>query len=605
MSSTQPEPVAPLVEHFFRHEAGRLVSVLTRIFGWRHFDLVEDMVQATLADALQAWRVCVPDNPSAWVHRVAKNKVLDALRRDKIGRRVLSEWAAGRPTHDEGLDQLFLDSEMEDSQLRMIFACCHPHLARENQLALTLKALCGFSNAEIARALLVGEETIKKRLQRATRDLIGRQVALEPPAAGELVSRLDSVHQVLYLLFNEGYSSSEGETAIRADLCEEAARLCHLLCSHPRCSTPSTHALMALMLFHAARLEARLDDRGFILLMEEQDRSQWDQRLIRRAQEFLNQSAEGTVISSFHLEAAIAYHHCTAKSCADTDWRAILRLYDALLTIHRSPVYLLNRAIVVAQIEGPHAGIRALDEARQDSALRHYYFLDATLGELYRRAGDLVRARQHLKAAREKTRSPFDRELIDRRLAKCLDELEAVATAKQPSLTLPARRRTVEWLLLVLRFREQLAHGFVQLFVFICAYEFITDHAFGIENIDRRKGLDVPALDDVSFWTIPPMDPGHVRAFEELLERVLFLVSADADESKRGILVLFDHLAFMRNHALAGSAPGRPHVQHHHFAFVILKLDLFAVEILALDVGRRFADREMTDFKERAFDLFA
>jgi RNA polymerase sigma-70 factor (ECF subfamily) len=407
------------VEHFFRHEAGRLVSVLTRFFGWRNFDLVEDMVQATLVDALQAWRLQVPDNPSGWVHRVAKNKVLDALRRDQIGQRVLNEWAAGRPAHAEGLDELFLDSEIEDSQLRMMFACCHPHLARENQLALTLKALCGFGNAEIARALLVGEVTVKKRLQRATRDLIDHQIALDPPAAEELSERLDGVHQVLYLLFNEGYSSSDGEAAIRADLCEEAARLCHLLCSQPRFATPATHALMALMLFHAARLDARLDHRGAVLLMEEQDRHKWDRGLIRRAQEFLDRSAEGTVISPFHLEAGIAYHHCTARSYAETDWPAILRLYDALLTIHRSPVYLLNRAIVVAQIDGPHAGIRALDEAGNDPALRRYHLYDATLGEFYRRAGDLARARQHLEAARQKTNSPFDRELIDRRLSVC------------------------------------------------------------------------------------------------------------------------------------------------------------------------------------------
>jgi RNA polymerase sigma-70 factor (ECF subfamily) len=171
------------LEHFFRHEAGRLVSVLTRIFGWRHFNLVEDMVQTTLMDALEAWRVRgVPGNPSGWVHRIAKNKILDALRRDRIGQRVLEEWAADRPAHEEGLDELFFDSEIEDSQLRMMFACCHPHLARENQLALTLKALCGFGNAEIARALLVGEETVKKRLQRATRDLIDHHIALDPIA---------------------------------------------------------------------------------------------------------------------------------------------------------------------------------------------------------------------------------------------------------------------------------------------------------------------------------------------------------------------------------------------------------------------------------------
>ena len=176
---------------------------------------------------------------------------------------------------------------------------------------------------------------------------------------------------------------------------------------------------MALMLFHAARLDARLDQRGSVLLMEEQDRGRWDQRLIRRAREFLDQSAEGTVISPFHLEAGIACHHCTATSYTDTDWPAILRLYDALLTLHRSPVYLLNRAIVVAQIDGPEAGIRALEEAGQDPALRRYHLFDATLGELYRRGGDLARARQHLETARQKTTSPFDRELLDRRLAQC------------------------------------------------------------------------------------------------------------------------------------------------------------------------------------------
>jgi RNA polymerase sigma factor (sigma-70 family) len=412
------EPVAPLVEHFFRREAGRLVSVLTRFFGWRNFELVEETVQATLLDALQSWRVRgVPENPSGWIHRVAKNKVLDALRREKIGRRATREWVSARLTQDTAIDELFVETEIEDSQLRMIFACCHPRLVRENQIALTLKALCGFGHSEIARALLVAEETIKKRLQRATGDLVDHEVSLDPPAASELVERLDAVHQVLYLIFNEGYSTSKGEAAIRADLCEEAARLCYLLCSHRHCSTPTTFALMALMLFHAGRLDARLDHQGYVLLMEDQDRGKWDQRLIRRAKQFLDRSAEGTTISPFHLEAGIALHHCSAKSYGETDWPAILRLYDALLQIHRSPVYLLNRAIVVAQIEGPRAGIRALDEVGQNDSLRHYHLFDATLGELYRRAGDIGQARRHFTLARQKTSSPSDHEIIDRRLS--------------------------------------------------------------------------------------------------------------------------------------------------------------------------------------------
>jgi RNA polymerase sigma-70 factor (ECF subfamily) len=420
MTTVQPEPVALLVEHFFRREAGRLVAVLTRFFGWRNFDLVEEMVQATLVDALHSWRTRgIPENPSAWVHRVAKNKVLDSLRRTEIQRRVTLEWATNRATPREGIDDLFLDTSIEDSQLRMIFACCHPSLARENQIALTLKALCGFGISEIARALLVPDETIKKRLQRATLDLVGHSVRLEPPEGSQLIERLDVVHQVLYLIFNEGYSCSKGESAIRADLCEDAAHLCYMLCSHPDFSTPTTRALMAIMLFHAARLDARLDDHGSVLLMEDQDRSRWDARLIRRAQEFLDASAEGTSISTYHLEAGIALHHCTATSYAETNWPAILFLYDKLLSIHRSPLYLLNRAIVVAQIEGPAAGIRALQEIGGTRSLKNYHLYDATLGEFYRRAGDLERARRCLQSAKQKTHSPHDHAIIDRRLARC------------------------------------------------------------------------------------------------------------------------------------------------------------------------------------------
>jgi RNA polymerase sigma-70 factor (ECF subfamily) len=418
VSRDTTEPIAPLVEHFFRHEAGRLVAVLTRLFGWRNFDLVEDMVQETLLDALESW--CIrgaPENPAAWVREVARNKILDALRRGRTGERALEKWAVARPPAEIGVDELFVDSQVEDSQLRMMFACCHPRLDRADQVALTLTALCGFGNAEVARALLVSEEAIKKRLQRATRDLVEHRVVLDAPRDEELVERLEGVHQVLYLLFNEGYSSSSGERAIRDDLCEEAARLCHLLCSHPRFATPATLALMALMLFHAARLDGRLDEAGGLLLMEEQDRSRWDRALIRRAHEFLDRSAEGRVVSTFHLEAGIAALHCAAESLEETDWRRILRLYDALLSVHPSPVYVLNRAIALAELEGPQAGIRALESAAQDPRLRRYHLLDAALGELHRRAGDPGRALRYFEAAREKTSSPFEHQLIDRRIA--------------------------------------------------------------------------------------------------------------------------------------------------------------------------------------------
>jgi RNA polymerase sigma factor (sigma-70 family) len=419
--SPEADPSQRLVEHFFRHESGRLVSVLVRVFGVRNWDLIEDMVQSALLEALQSWRLHgVPDNPSGWMHRVARNKILDALRQRETLVRLAPSLARLRPAaSDPEIDELLLDSQIEDSQLRLLFACCHPALARENQIAMALKSLCGFSNAEIARGLLIGEETVKKRVQRARQELVDRQIDLAVPGARELAGRLDSVHQCLYLLFNEGYAASAGDDPIRTDLCEEAARLCHLLCGQSQCRSPATFALLALMLFHAARFDARTDAQGRLLLLEDQDRSLWDQALMERARHFLDLSAEGTAVSSFHLEAGIAYLHCAAPRFEETDWPAILKLYDALVSLQPSAIYRLNRGIVLAHLEGPAAGIRAIEPLAGDRSLRQYHFLDATLGELYRRAGDLKRARQHLKRARDHTLSQAERDLLSRRLALC------------------------------------------------------------------------------------------------------------------------------------------------------------------------------------------
>jgi RNA polymerase sigma factor (sigma-70 family) len=425
-TDTQPaaEPATRLVEHFFRHESGRLISVLTRVFGLRNFDLVEEMVQSALAEALQAWRAQgIPDNPSAWMHRVARNKVLDALRHRDTVLRLAPAWARLRPAAPQpAIDDPWLDSEIEDSQLRLMFACCHPALARENQIALTLKSLCGFSNAEIARGLLVSEETVKKRIQRSRQQLVNGGVELEVPRAVELAGRLDSVHQCLYLLFNEGYEPTAGDDAIRGDLCEEAVRLCQLLCAHAHCRSPASFALLALMLFHAARFEARTDGEGRLLLLEDQDRTKWNGPLIARARYFLDRSAEGKTISLYHLEAGIALWHCSAASFAETNWRAILTLYDALLRLRRSPIYELNRAIVLAHLEGPEAGIRVIESLASEPQLRQYHFVDATLGELYRRAGDRARARMHLERARDAAHLAAERELLSRRLDRCLAE---------------------------------------------------------------------------------------------------------------------------------------------------------------------------------------
>lgn len=415
-SASSPGPAA-LVEHFFRHQSGRLVAVLSRHFGLRHLDLVEEMVQASLAEALVAWRTRgVPDNPAGWMHRVARNKVLDALRHRDTVLRLAPSYAQLRPaTSAPELDHLFEESGIADSQLRMIFACCHPVLARENQIALTLKTLCGFTVAEIASALLAGEETIKKRLQRAKQQLIEAGIDLSVPPPEELVQRREAVHQCLYVLFNEGYAASHGDLAIRRDLCDEAIRLALLLCGQPELAAPPTFALAALMLFHAARFDARIDGHGRSLLLEEQDRARWDTRLVQMGEHLLDRSAEGTVVSTYHLEAGIALHHCRAESFAVTDWKAILRLYDALVVLDASPIVRLNRAIALAQVEGPRAGLATL--LPLETELGDYRYFPAVVGELHRQAGEPRLARQWFEAALGLAQAAADRESIHRRLS--------------------------------------------------------------------------------------------------------------------------------------------------------------------------------------------
>ncbi len=364
MSAANSESVAPLVEHFFRNEAGRLVAVLTR--GLRSAEprsrrgygaddsgrRPDGLAQSHPGQPIRLGAPCCQEQNSGCAEAPSNWQAGDRRARCR-------ESATGRGTRS-ALSRQRNRGQPARNDVRLLSPSAHSGKPTRPDLESPVR-LRQLGNRP---ALLVPDETVKKRLQRATQSLLQHQTRLEVPPPDELLSRLDSVHQVLYLLFNEGYSTSEGDLAIRTDLCEEAARLCHLLCSHPRFATPSTHALMALMLFHAARLDARLDQGGSLLLMDEQDRSQWDQRLIGRAQEFLDAAAQGTVVSTFHLEAGIALLHCSAESYDRTDWRGILRLYDALLAVHRSPVYELNRAIVVAQIDGPRAGIQTLNVGR-------------------------------------------------------------------------------------------------------------------------------------------------------------------------------------------------------------------------------------------------
>jgi RNA polymerase sigma factor (sigma-70 family) len=380
-----PGEVTQVVEHFFRHEAGKIVSTLTRIFGIEHLNRAEDMVQETLARALQTWPYYgIPKNPSAWITQVAKNLALDLIRRDKIFRNKENQIVhlmeqVSADSADTAAETV--ENGITDDRLRMMFTCCHPLIPQEAQVALALKTLCGFSPAEIARAFLTSEAATAKRLTRAKQRIRDTGIAFEIPAGEELTRRLDSVLQTLYLLFNEGYKASGGEHLIRGELCHEAIRLTALLAEHSAGDQPRTHALLALMLLNGARLPARLDGAGNILRLEEQDRAKWDQAMIARGMYHLMQSTAGEEVSEYHLQAGITACHCAAADYRSTDWARILSLYDRLIEIDGSPIVALNRAVAVANVHGPRAGIEAVEAIHDREQLDCYYLLYAVLGE--------------------------------------------------------------------------------------------------------------------------------------------------------------------------------------------------------------------------------
>jgi len=383
-------------------------------------ELAEDVVQDTLLKALQQWGYQgVPQNPRAWLYQVAKNRALDVIRHDKLNSTHSSEIKKqfGQETAELLDNQTIFDSgEIKDDQLRMIFSCCHPSLSIESQVALTLKTLCGFSIAEIAHAFLSSEETITKRLYRAREKLREEKIAFEIPTGWGFASRLGSVLSVIYLLFNEGYSSSNSDTHIREDLCEEAIRLCILLSEHPAGNNPQSYALLALMCFNAARFDARVDDHGSIILLKEQDRSKWNNELINQGIKFLAISSEGENFSSYHAEAAIAAAHSLSPTYELTDWKMIVQLYDLLLGMKKSQVIELNRAIAIGQLNGPQ---QLLEELNNLHNLNQYYLFHAAKGDAFLQLKDYENARLSFLTAFGLTSSKPEKELLTRKLKEC------------------------------------------------------------------------------------------------------------------------------------------------------------------------------------------
>jgi RNA polymerase sigma-70 factor (ECF subfamily) len=396
--------------------------LLTRVFGVHNLAMAEDVVQETLANAFESWSFTgVPEHYSALLATSAKNRAIDCIRRQRtalkfapdLGRMVESEWTL-RPS----VDELFLPGAVEEDELRMMFSCCHPRLAEDAQVALILSLLCGFGAKEIAGAFLITEAAVEKRLSRGKK-VLGQAKALFELNASDYAVRLSAVHRALYLLFSEGYHGACPDAVVRVDLCQEAMRLARLLVDRAPSANPATFALAALMCLNAARLPGRVDEAGNLKALSDQDRSTWDAGLIRDGLGMLDRSATGEAVSPYHLEAAIAAIHAGARSTEDTRWGDVVRLYDSLMAIRPSPVVALNRAMAIAQHEGPEKGLDAIRAIESAERLANYPFYAAASGELELRLGNAEAAREHFGAARRVARNQGERQFLERRIAEC------------------------------------------------------------------------------------------------------------------------------------------------------------------------------------------
>ncbi|MEJ8841564.1 sigma-70 family RNA polymerase sigma factor [Lacibacter sp. H375] len=418
----QSSTIEQTVDHLFRHEWGKLVAALTKVFGVHNLQLAEDVVQDTLLKALDNWKINgLPANPSAWLFTAARNKAVDVIRKQKQGEayaKSVSHLLQSEYTLAPTVNELVNDKTIDDDRLRMMFVCCHPSLPTEAQVALILRILCGFSVTEIAKAFVSNYDTIEKRLYRAKQTFRENKIEFELPPSSELNNRVENVLMAIYLLFNEGYNSTNHEDLIRNDLMNEAMRLCELVCRSPSVQHANAHALMALMCFTSSRNAARMDEEGNVLLLKQQDRRKWNRALIETGVYHLEESAAGETISKYHIEAGIAYEHAQARDYDHTNWHNILNCYNLLYQLYPSPVIALNRAIVVSELKGATEGIKAIEAIHGLETLKNYYLLPATLGELYWRLKEYDKAREYFEEAIELTQSAIEKKLLQGKLSK-------------------------------------------------------------------------------------------------------------------------------------------------------------------------------------------
>lgn len=384
-------------------------------------EMAEDVVQDSLIEALEQWQYHgIPDNPSAWIYKVARNKALNIINRETYQRKYETEAARLLKSEQDGANHLFSEQEIQDDQLRMIFTCCHPAISPDSQIALALKTLCGFSIPEIAKAFFSTEENINKRLVRARQSIRDAKVPFEIPQGKELNSRLNTVLETIYLLFNEGYSASNGDAIIRYELCAEAIRLGRIIiANNTLMHKEAVHALLALMLINASRFNAREDKEGNLLTLAEQDRTLWDMQMLDTGLFHLAEAAANESISIYHIMATISAQYSIATSYAATDWGNLLSLYDSLLLLDSSPVVLLNRAVVVAKVYGIDTALKELEKIKDNQALQAYHLFYATIAELYMDQNTPAKAIPYLEKAIQLAPIHKERELLRKKLKLC------------------------------------------------------------------------------------------------------------------------------------------------------------------------------------------
>jgi RNA polymerase sigma factor (sigma-70 family) len=414
--------IKQLADHLFRENSGKMVAALIRLFGVNNLESILDVVQDTFESALTSWKYSsVPNNPPAWLMQVAKNKAINLNKRGKKMTLVSPSLFVKNydTTAEDLLDFVFLPHEVEDSQLRLLLTCCHPDFPEKNQVIITLHILCGFGVREIASALFMKEEAVKKAITRAKAELKNKGELLQVPRLPKYEKRIETVHTILYLMFNEGYKTTRGKEMIDHDLCYESMRLAKLLLKDGVALEKQTHSLLALMFFNLARFPARLNESGEIITLEEQDRSKWDYVFIEEGYYHLNRAGEPDQINRFHIEALIASIHCAAESFEKTDWKTIIYLYDQLEKILDSPVIALNKVVAESYLNGPASSLEKIEELKKNSLLKENYLLYAAEGEILWRLQKNERAKQSFLMAFNYTNSLLDKRFLETKISKC------------------------------------------------------------------------------------------------------------------------------------------------------------------------------------------